>query len=89
MLKIKDSVDLKELEKFGYKKIANCYYKEVMKDNNSKCWTYYESIDINIETREIYSELYNDQMNMTWISYDIRKDHYIQDLIKADMVEKV
>lgn len=47
MLKIKDSVDLKELEKFKFKKESylHCYTKDVGYDNT--CF-------INIESREIW-----------------------------------
>lgn len=89
MLKIKDDVDLKELEKFGFVERENVYIKGVMTDRGSGFWTYYESIVINKKERLIYSILYNDQMNMEWESYNIRKDHYIQDLVEANLVEKV
>ena len=74
MLKIKDNVDLKELEKYGFKKYfgyAKCYNKSLT------C-----SIDIDFENYIIINVKNNDPKK-----YDLLNDLY--DLIKADMVEKV
>jgi hypothetical protein len=82
MLKIKDNVDLKELEKFGFvykermvrpmpgwkSKEYNGYYKTLFTD--CRYWFYIDG-----ETKEIISEI-----------WDIDTLH---DLIKADLVEKV
>lgn len=82
MLKIKDSVDLKELEKFGFKYRGNY--------NRGDCW---EREDNNPGDGII--------IQGEWANYKISYLHpykkieyppiqnYIQDLIKADMVEKV
>jgi hypothetical protein len=85
MLKIKDSVDLKELEKFGFiykermvrpmpswKSIEyNGYYKDYFMDNSNENYWFY----IDGSTREIIKEV-----------WDIDT---LYDLIKADLVEKV
>lgn len=79
MLKIKDDVDLKELEKFGFELfdigLNEPYevYKKYIKN--------YISIDI-YNDRKIYFD--NDE-NIT----ENIKEEYIYDLIKADLVEKV
>ena len=76
MLKIKNNVDLKELEKFGFKKSFDDYY---IQDNN-----YSVIIQINKENKIIrtrttdYSIL---QVRATW--------NILYDLIKADLVEKI
>ena len=79
MLKIKDNVDLKELEKFGFK------YSEVIDGT----YTYHipssygQKKDLHINkygymSMELYTNVYG--MNIPNIIYD---------LIKADLVEKV
>ena len=81
MLKIKDNVDLKELEKFGFENVEP-YLKtspvsliehqtHYMKDTNREDINRKLKIVIEIDTKEI----------------DI--DDIIYDLIKADLVEKV
>lgn len=79
MLKIKDNVDLKELEKFGFKKDKWFYFREI--ENN-----WWDTININTdEDRTIYNE--TDVCGYSEIDYDIEK--YVEDLIKADLVEKI
>ncbi len=75
MLKIKDNVDLKELEKFDYKLSNNEYVKEL--------GLYYDSdtIFIDIKTREIYLDTY--EFSNKYLL------EVIKDLIQADLVEKV
>lgn len=91
MLKIKDNVDLKELEKYGFevgyefeyeKMHVDCYY------NGSK------SVVVDETTKEIFIVCYNfsyDETNGT--KKIIKKEQYIKkyikDLIKADLVEKI
>lgn len=77
MLKIKDNIDLKELKKFGYYK-ASMYgqssYNKDLKDN--------DTLAIIIDTRKLFLD--------TWGCIN---DKYLlkvaDDLIKADLVEKV
>lgn len=77
MLKIKDDVDLKELEKFGFKYNAffnNCC-KKVYLNNENDDKNFYE---IKGTTREIKLDRLDGQLDDT-----------LYDLIKADLVEKV
>lgn len=90
MLKIKDNVDLKELEKFGFKHIKNNHYR---KDINYKFVysTDKEIISIGISpTREIIKLKSVSCYGVTYLSKKLRlfkKD--IKDLIEASLVEKV
>lgn len=86
MLKIKDNVDLKELEKYGfrYDRGLNKYTKMI---NYGFIW---RDIDIyidnpNFKPREIkaFSNVMLDIVKEDWI------ENNIQDLIKADLVENV
>lgn len=74
MLKIKDNVDLKELEKFGFKPDEyDLFYEYQLK---SKCK---DIIMINMRNKNFgFYQTYNGK------SYDI-----LYDLIKAGLVEKV
>lgn len=79
MLKIKDSVDLKELEKFGFKDMidegVNYYTKQFEFEGEFRAyWVERDTKIIEIET--------NTQMTVVL-------DETIYDLIKADLVEKV
>lgn len=101
MLKIKDSVDLKELEKFGFIK-GNNYAKVLFyypKGNGGNC-RYFSSMRIEEETRKIsfnlenmswwcnsLEELKSDFENIKY-SYECFKN-IIDDLKKADLVEEV
>ena len=79
MLKIKDNVDLKELEKFGfiYNKFYNCYQKEIWESDCSLiidadriiCHENYTTADMNGNARELAVAIF--------------------DLIQAGLVEKV
>ena len=91
MLKIKDNVDLKELEKFGYLQgqnmlnvSFNCYGKICSNTDGLL-----DIVEINKKTRKIeliqkidnhFRELVNDDINLLKL--------YINDLIKADLIEK-
>lgn len=82
MLKIKDSVDLKELEKFGFEKMehANCLIKTV--EQNIQ-WSYItDTIDyfVDIETKSI---------QIITSDCDMPLDNTLFHLIKADLVEEV
>lgn len=74
MLKIKDNVNLKELEKFGFEKIDNGYINTYL---NNKASYGLNGIQIDTETRELYAELMFEQIELFY------------NLIKADLVEKV
>ena len=78
MLKIKDNVDLKELEKFGF--IKNDFYY-------TKGFDYdYYKVNIDIEFDRRYIIIQNDYYDSDYACYipDV-----IYDLIKDDLVEKV
>ena len=73
-LRIKDNVDLKELEKFGFKTDEyNLWYEYHTETNYKDC--------IMMNTRNKYIGLYQ---TYNGYSYGI-----LYDLIKADLVEKV
>jgi hypothetical protein len=87
MLKIKDNVDLKDLEKFGFKPKydedtgeLNRYIKVFENDNNF--W-----IKIEVQRKHIEIEC------GSWFDFDIELIQdiisFIYDLTKADLVEKV
>jgi hypothetical protein len=82
MLKIKDNVDLKELEKYGFKRMKNHFYKckrnSYLKNLPNGC----------IEIDSATSLISQDGTGF------FRKDEIIYqdtlyDLIKADLVEKI
>ena len=80
MLKIKDNVDLKELEKFGFKKESKWFYCKRI-DNN-----WWDTINVSTDgDKEIYRA--TEVCGYSEIDYDI--EEFINDLIKADLVEKV
>ena len=81
MLKIKDNVDLKELEKFGFKYIEDLltknpyYFKKTSLENADDDRICYH---IEVNTRKII---------ISRLDGDL--DNTLYDLIKADLVEKV
>ena len=86
MLKIKDDIDLKELEKYGFifDRTLNKYTKVIAYP------FFYRDIDVyidnpNFQPREIkaYSSVMQDVVKEDWI------ENNIQDLIKDGLVEKV
>lgn len=82
MLKIKDSVDLKELYNFGFYKSGSVYQKNLEIDTTT---TLFDAIDICIyivETERIIRFSAHDKRET--IKLDV-----LYDLIKADLVEKV
>ena len=78
MLKIKDNVDLKELEKFGFEYLSSeyydYYYKKVYLGNDN-------------DDRVIYKITDLDRI-INIIRIDSEIDDTLYDLIKADLVEK-
>lgn len=89
MLKIKDNVDLKELEKYGYELQEDWWNrpsKITVNDVGGKMIYYkhvapYVSIEIELETRKI-TENYGD-------AFVTVNEEYIDDLIKDGLVEKI
>jgi hypothetical protein len=81
MLKIKNDVDLKELEKFGFE-----FYEEYNE------WFYYGFTKPS-DTSEIRINIRNDNRNIhPSFDFNVNPDSIydkIYDLIKADLVEKI
>ena len=85
MLKIKDNVDLKELEKFGFKKIDNKYFYFMEYDNIGKAVLGFLEVD----GRELnigYTRTWEDY-EPEYIAYDVQEKLF--DLTQAGLVEKV
>ena len=82
MLKIKDDVDLKELEKFGFK--FNVGYEDIITVYDCGDNRTYLGIDIN-RTIFINSGLYGDCPT----NFFEKQLVILYDLIKADLIEKV
>lgn len=80
MLKIRDDVDLKELEKFGFELNQwNEYRKEICGGRRGQC---FKVILFNGEDRILYGYSYGaDEEDCI--------DDTLYDLIKADLVEKI
>ena len=76
MLKIKDNVDLKELEKYGFKEEHKWYEKGIEYTFQLKIYYY-----VMKNTKQIQVGTYD--------GYDIDLDNTLYDLIQADLVEKV
>ena len=82
MLKIKDNVDLKELEKFGFKKHTKAYYRCQRNDYIKILPHGY------IEVQKDTGWVSQDGTNF-FRSDEIKYQDTLYDLIKADLVEKV
>lgn len=78
MLKVKDDVDLKELEKYGFEE-NSFYYSKILD------FEYYKVI-INVEKDRKYLII---QTNYYDSNYACYIPSLIYDLIKADLIEKV
>ena len=83
MLKIKDAVDLKELEKFGFEVVATNSAKKVYWTNFMENDTYFM-----IEHRDIWF-VENGAKNSNERYFGNPQFDDLYDLIKADLVEKV
>ena len=75
MLKIKDDVDLKELEKFGFKNRYGFFYKSKPKEKEVI------ELEIDLNTREVKMAGLGDLFHT--------REDTLYELIKADLVEKV
>lgn len=83
MLKIKDNVDLKELEKFGFRLSADKTDYEQLIDGN---WWDIRSVDI----EDRYLVQYTEEIGYwTFTDDDEILEIIFDDLIKANLVEKV
>lgn len=79
MLKIKDNVDLKELEKFGFKYVSSEYYD----------YYFLKRYLGNDEDDRICYQIGIDDREIRIVRLDGELDTTLYDLIKADLVEKV
>lgn len=79
MLKIRDDVDLKELEKFGFRfrKDYDCYVRYYFKVGNAETL---------VDKKSKIIRNYDDSFTQFGIPSD---EELLEDLIKADMVDKV
>ena len=80
MLKIKDNVDLKRLEEFGFEEYKYKYFRDI--ENT------YLTIIVEKDTRKILCCNYG-YGGLKKIDKYIQYIQYIQDLIQAGLVEKV
>ena len=81
MLKIKDNIDLKELEKFGFEHYPLIYIKESKR--------YDDDINMNIAKR-VYVDEKTRKISLGTILFNTEIElDTLYDLIKADLVEKV
>ena len=78
MLKIREDVDLKELEKYGFEE-NSFYYSRTLN------FEYYE-VKIDVEKDRKYLIIQNDYYDSNYVCYI---PSLIYDLIKADLVVKV
>ena len=78
LIKLKDSVDLKELEKFGFKEHNDCYSRDYHNGYLTR---------IDKKTREILKVDY--EWSFLQNKYYKNSTYKINDLIKADLVEKI
>ena len=86
-IKIKNDINLKILEKYGYEDYGDYYAKLVMRDNYSKVWTWHESIIIRKDDRIIRTKITRDTVDEEWFGYVVSKDHFIYDLL--DYIEEI
>ena len=85
MLKIKDNVDLKELEKFGFKKDSPSWYGIILRDNTEE--TMGISVSLFARPRCIqFGYRTNSECRLGSFTYDL---DVLFDLIQAGLVEKV
>lgn len=85
MLKIKNNVDLKELEKFGFKHYEMIYVKEYKRISDYEELNTIKEVFVGELDRKISIGTNNGYMQF---NTDIELD-VIYDLIKADLVKKV
>lgn len=74
MLKIKDNIDLKELEKYGFKEEKICMSKDLYQG--------YEDINIYQDDRQIDISLDGWETNNLDILYDLIKDDLVEKVEK-------
>ena len=80
MLKIKDNIDLKELEKFGFEKVPMIYIKTIERKHKGFL-TFRKNIYVDEKTRKL-----DIQEGMFNVDKELET---IYDLVQAGLVEKV
>lgn len=85
MLKIKDIVDLKELEKFGFEtSYGSCWWWKTLRKSKEECWEIAVSKDDNR-----IQLCYGDEEPYGVSTYIERELDVLYDLIEVGLVEKV
>lgn len=84
MLKIKDNVDLKELEKFGFLKC--CDFANTYQENNYGFYVFNDSFYIDFQN-DNYHKL--GSISFAYEPINTENIDKLYDLIKADLVEKI
>lgn len=82
MLKIKDNINLKELEKFDF------VYKENKKLPHNSTWDWNNMLEIKENKEQIYIRAFNKREITVYSTCGIAIDK-LYDLIQAGLVEKV
>ena len=94
MLKIKDDIDLKELEKFGFKPKYDEDTGKIIAYEKKKEKTEYEGLMVKIKETQSKIRIFKSfrQKDMEW-RVNKYTDYFdidtLYDLIKADLIEKV
>lgn len=93
MYKIREDVDLKELEKYGFEKVGEFYIK---KYDFKQTFNYYQNFYIrirNLSNYAYYKEIQDcaeDKLGFVHQNYEnVGLEDKIQDLIKANLIVKV
>lgn len=86
MLKIRDEIDLKELEKFGFKKVSPSWYSLDIRNNTEEEIGFGVSLFAEPRCIEIGYSTKGGQYGMASYTYDL---DVLFDLIQAGLVEKV
>lgn len=81
MLKIKDNVDLKELERFGFEYIVEKYKRYTYKNKFIKIDVF---LDLENECENKVLFMITNEYNRNYANLDV-----LYDLIKADLVDEV
>lgn len=84
MLKIKDDIDLKELEKFGFEK--NLFYPNYVYECRTNKSYYYVFIDVDKNTRIINGVLGNYERTQLSVA---QIKHFCPSIFEKGLVEKV
>lgn len=87
MLKIKNNVDLKELEKYGFYESGIGYAKIIKQFKDNMDCEYTEYIVVERQTRRIFSDLNCPRREKYWTMKIYKLEHIPKEI--TDLVEKV